>query len=223
MIYFVTIYFKCSDTDRYRIEEYLGMRKAMTVNGEWPAIILNDKSLEIVNEIALKGYVELRKKYRFMEATKGFIETISNYLQKEAERDSLFAKKMNEHPEKTPEAVCNYILQEVSRIGQCGYDDDEIYSLAKHFIDEDELKDPGNSNIVSKIVINQHIELSDAEKKKLKEKVKADFALKVKKEAKEEEIKRKEKELKLAEKKKKLAIERKEQESKLQGDLFGGF
>ena len=61
MIYFVTIYFKCSDTDRYRIEKYLGMRKAMTVNGEWPAIILNDKSLGIVNEIALKGYVELRK------------------------------------------------------------------------------------------------------------------------------------------------------------------
>ena len=223
MIYFVTIYFKCSDTDRYRIEKYLGMRKAMTVNGEWPAIILNDKSLGIIKEIALKGYVELRNKQRFMEATKDFIETISNYLQKEAERDSLFAKKMKEHPEKTPQAVCNYILQEVSRIGQCGYNDDEIYSMAKHFIDEDELKDCGSNNMVSNIVTNHHIELSDEEKKKIKQKVKADFTLQLKKKAQEEEIKRKEKELKLAEKKKKLAIERKEKESKLQGDLFGGF
>ena len=77
-----------------------------------------------------------------MEATKEFIEAIQSYLDVEAQKDELFRVQW-EKSEKTAEQACNYIMSEVSKSKRCGWADDEIYGMAKHFIDENEIDDPG--------------------------------------------------------------------------------
>lgn len=101
-----------------------------------------------------------------MKATETFINTIACFLNKEAATDPAFALKMQKQPEKTPEAVCNFILAEVSKSRRNGYADEEIYGMARHFIDEPTLSDPGTNNAVSRVIVNTHVSLTQEEKKK---------------------------------------------------------
>lgn len=186
--------------------------------------VLLDWQYASVKMMEKRRYCIIRNKkiYTTMKPTKIFIQTIADYLKTEGERDELFAKKMEEHPEKTPEAVCNYILAEVSKAKQCGYADEEIFSMAKHFIDEDELKDPGNKNNVSRMTVNHHVELSEEEKAKAMEAAERTYLANLEAKAKKEEEDKRIAEKVAAEKKRKAAEERREKESKMQMDLFGG-
>lgn len=224
MIYFIVVYYKINNLSIIRkIQDRFGFPKCMTVNGEWQ-VIVEGKDWSLLQETEERGFIEIRNKaIRNMKATELFIKRIEDYLKKEADADQEFAKRMQEQPEKTPEAVCNYILSEVSKTKQSGWADEEIYGMAKHFIDEAELKDPGEkANSVSRVVVDTHVDLTEEQKQEAMEKAQKNFERKLEDEHKRKEEEKRERERKAKEKRLQAAKEKHEMESSLMGDLFGG-
>ena len=224
MIYFIVVYYRINDLTTIRkIQERFGFPKCMTVNGEWP-VVVDSKDWALLKETEERRFIEIRNKaIRNMKATELFIKRIEGYLKKEADADQEFAKKMQEQPEKTPEAVCNYILSEVSKAKQSGWDDEEIYGMAKHFIDEAELKDPGSkANSVSRVVVDTHVELSEEEKQKAMDKAQQNYEKKLEEQEKKRQEEQREREKKAKEKRLQAAKEKREKVAAMMGDLFGG-
>lgn len=224
MIYFVVVYYRTEDISIIRkIQGRFGFPKCMTVNGEWQ-VAVNGDDWELLKETEKRGFIDIRnKQIKNMKATELFIKRIEDYLKQEADADLEFAKRMNEQPEKTPEAVCNYILSEVSKAKQSGWDDEEIYGMAKHFIDEAELKDPGSkANSVSRVVVDAHVDLTEEQKQEAMAKAQQSFEHKLEEEHKRKEEERRERERKAKEKRLQAAKEKQEKEASLMGDLFGG-
>lgn len=221
----VCIYFRVNDYKLIRkIKERFGIKDGITVNGECYTSISPD-DWDVFKETERRGFFDLRNKVitkiitreMIMEATKEFIEVIQSYLDAEAGNDEQFRIKM-ESSGKSANQVCNYIMSEVSKSKKCGWADDEIFGMAKHFIDEDELKDPGTENGVSRVVVNKSIDLSEDEKKKAKEEAKAAYLEQLKLEEKERIAKEREKE----EKKKAAKIEKAKKAAAQEASLFGG-
>lgn len=224
MIYFIVVYYKINDLSIIRkIQERFGFPKCMTVNGEWQ-VIVEGKDWPLLQETEERGFIEIRNKsIRSMKATELFIKRIEDYLKKEADADPEFAKRMQEQPEKTSEAVCNYILSEVSKTKQNGWADEEIYGMAKHFIDEAELKDPGSgANSVSRVVVDTHVDLTEEQKQEAMAKAQKSFERKLEDEHKRKQDEQRERERKAKEKRLQAAKEKHEKEASLMGDLFGG-
>ena len=60
--------------------------------------------------------------------------------------------------------ICiTYILTEVYKSGSSGFDDSEIFGMAVHYYDEDDIIVESNPSI-SSVVVNHHIELTEEEK-----------------------------------------------------------
>ena len=96
-----------------------------------------------------------------MNGTDQFTRTIAEYLNQRAITDPLFAPNLMK-PNKNIEECITYILSEVQKSGCNGFEDDEIYSMAVHYYDEDDLE-VGNA-ISCKVVVNHTIVLTDEEK-----------------------------------------------------------
>ena len=96
-----------------------------------------------------------------MKATEQFTRTIAEYLNLRAATDTLFATNLQK-PHKSIEQCITYILNQVQKSGCNGFDDDEIYSMAIHYYDEDDLE-VGNS-ITCNVVVNHVVELTEEEK-----------------------------------------------------------
>ena len=96
-----------------------------------------------------------------MKATEQFTRTIAEYLNLRAATDTLFAPNLQK-PHKSIEQCITYILNQVQKSGCNGFEDDEIYSMAVHYYDEDDLE-VGNA-ISCKVVVNHTIVLTDEEK-----------------------------------------------------------
>ena len=96
-----------------------------------------------------------------MKGTDHFKELIKNYLDNRAKEDELFRAKY-ETTTRTIDDVVNYIFHAVQQSGCCGLSDMEVYSMAVHAIDEPHLEigKPMDCNVV----VNHHIELTEAEK-----------------------------------------------------------
>lgn len=107
-----------------------------------------------------------------MKSTDNFKRTIQDYLEVRAKTDELFAKSYAK-PNKSIDGCITYILNEVQRSGCNGFEDDEIFGMAVHYYDEDNL-DTGK-NINCKVVVNHTVELTDEEKEELKNKARNDF------------------------------------------------
>ena len=107
-----------------------------------------------------------------MNGTEHFTRTIAEYLNQRAMIDPLFAPNLMK-PNKNIDECITYILNEVQRSGCNGFDDDEIFGMAAHYYDEDNL-DAGK-RINCKVVVNHTIELTEEEKQELKEKARNDF------------------------------------------------
>ena len=157
-----------------------------------------------------------------MKATELFIKSISDFIQRESENDKEFAKKVAEQPKKTAEAACNFIMVEVQRTKRCGWADEEIYGLVRHFYDEKELKDPGAKNNISRVVINQHVDLSENDKAIAMGRAEIAFKKQLEREHEEQQAIEKEKEKKAKQAKIEKARQKKEAELSMMGDLFGG-
>ncbi len=94
--------------------------------------------------------------------------TIHNYLERRAQTDELFAPRYA-NPKKNIDDCITFILNYVKQSCCHGFADDEIYSLALHYYDEDDI-DIGKPLANCKVVVNHTIELTEAEKAQAREK-----------------------------------------------------
>lgn len=101
-----------------------------------------------------------------MKGTEHFENAIKSYLDKRAETDSLFAQSYAKENKNIKDCI-NYILNQVQKSGCCGFADDEIFGMAVHYFDEDNLEDIKEVNC--KVVVNHTIDLTEEEKKEARE------------------------------------------------------
>lgn len=99
-------------------------------------------------------------------------ERIKAYLDQRAADDPQFAERYAKEG-KSIEQCCEYICGEVSASGFSGFDDDEIFGMAVHYYDEDNLEIKPNR--VQQVVVDYHVELTDEEKAELREKAIRDY------------------------------------------------
>ncbi len=95
------------------------------------------------------------------QVSQSFKDTIKAYLDKRAQEDSLFAQSYAKEG-KSIEECCNFIIQEVKKMNVAGLADDEVFGLAVHYYDEDDLGEIKASNC--KVVVNHTVELTEEEK-----------------------------------------------------------
>ena len=96
-----------------------------------------------------------------MNGTEQFTRTIAEYLNLRAATDPLFAPNLAK-PHKNIEDCITYILKQVQQSACNGFEDDEIYSMAVHYYDEDELE--MGSHVACHVVVNHTIVLTEEEK-----------------------------------------------------------
>ena len=86
-----------------------------------------------------------------MKGTEQFKTVIQNHLNELAANDPLFAQTLNKENKNIDECI-NYILSEVMKSGCNGFADEEIFNMAIHYYDEDDIKVGKVS--VNKVVVN---------------------------------------------------------------------
>jgi len=96
-----------------------------------------------------------------MKSTEHFKNTIKAYLDKRANDVELFAVAYAKTNKNINDCI-NYILNTVQKSGCNGFADDEIYSMAVHYYDEDNIA-AGNP-ISCHVVVNHTVELTAEEK-----------------------------------------------------------
>lgn len=96
-----------------------------------------------------------------MKATEHFKQTIKAYLDERAKNDELFAVSYAKENKNMDDCV-TFILNQVKRSKCMGLTDEDVYSLAVHFFDEDDIE-IGNS-IACNVIVNHTVELTEEEK-----------------------------------------------------------
>lgn len=90
-----------------------------------------------------------------MKKLDSFEQTISSHLELRAIQDPLFAETLKK-PNKSIEECVQYIYNEVQKTKRTGFNDNEIYAMAVHYYDEDDLTAKGVSR--PHVVVNHHKE-----------------------------------------------------------------
>lgn len=101
-----------------------------------------------------------------MKATEHFRQTIKAYLDERAKNDELFAVSYAKENKNMDDCV-TFILNQVKSSKCMGLTDEEVYSLAVHFFDEDDIE-IGNS-IACNVIVNHTVELTEEEKAKARQ------------------------------------------------------
>ena len=99
--------------------------------------------------------------------TDNFKKVIKAKLDEIAASDEAFAESYAKES-KTIDSCINYILDTVQKSGVQGFTDDEVYGMAMHYYDEDDIKDPGSKTC--KVIVNHTVELTEEEKEELRKK-----------------------------------------------------
>ena len=105
----------------------------------------------------------LKEKKMSNKVSQSFKDTIKAYLDQRAQSDPLFATSYQKTG-KSIDECCNYIVQEVQKMHVNGLADDEVFGLAVHYYDEDNLGEIKAVNC--KVVVNHTVELTEEEKEK---------------------------------------------------------
>ena len=102
-----------------------------------------------------------------MKTTDKFTEVIEEHLKFRAFTDPLFAETLKK-PNKNIDDCITYILNTVKSSGSNGFTDDEIFNMAVHYYDEDDIK-VGAKMSRSNVVVNHNKlttqEIADAKQK----------------------------------------------------------
>ena len=101
-----------------------------------------------------------------MKATEHFKQTIKTYLDERAKNDELFAVSYAKE-NKNMDDCATFILNQVKRSKCMGLTDEEVYSLAVHFFDEEDIE-IGNP-IACNVIVNHTVELTEEEKAKARQ------------------------------------------------------
>jgi hypothetical protein len=133
-----------------------------------------------------------------MKATDEFKKTIKDYLEKRGSKDPLFAKIVQK-PGKNMDDCITYILSTVQKSGCNGFTDDEVYSMAIHYFDEDKIEVGNVSNC--QVVVNHTVELTEADRAEARQKALDQLVEQEKKNILAREVNEKEKTAKALEKK----------------------
>ena len=107
-----------------------------------------------------------------MKSTEQFKNIIKAYLDKRASEDELFAMVYAKE-NKTLDECIQYIFTEVKASGCNGFADEEIFGMAVHYYDEDNLTI--DKNINAEVVVNEPVKLSEEEKQRLREEAMQEF------------------------------------------------
>ena len=89
------------------------------------------------------------------EVSPAFKEAIRVYLAKRADNEPEFAVTLAK-PQKNLDDCLTYILNQVKNSGQMGFADEDIYNMAVHYYDEDDIK-IGHS-LKCNVVVNHLVE-----------------------------------------------------------------
>lgn len=98
--------------------------------------------------------------------TRAFNDTIKAYLEKRADNDALFAIRFA-NPSKSVEDCVTYILNQVKKSGCCGFTDAEVYGMAVHYWEENEIE--VSNPINCQVVVNHTVELTEEEKEQARQ------------------------------------------------------
>ena len=101
-----------------------------------------------------------------MKGTEHFKKTIAEYLNQRADTDPLFAVNLKKETKNIDDCI-TYILNQVKASGCNGFSDDEIYSMAVHYYDEDDIKI--GEKIECQVAVNHVVEISDEEKEEARQ------------------------------------------------------
>lgn len=101
-----------------------------------------------------------------MKGTMAFQDTIRTYLDNMAKSDALFAIKYA-NPSKSMDDCVAYILNQVQKSGCNGFEDDEIFGMAVHFWEENEIE--VGKPINCQVVVNHTVELTEEEKEQARQ------------------------------------------------------
>lgn len=104
-----------------------------------------------------------------MKSTDRFKITIENKMNELAAADEKLAASLNKAGKNIDDCI-TYILNCVQKSGCNGFTDDEIFGMAMHYYDEDEI-DVGNP-VNTKVVVNHAIELTPEEKEQARKEAK---------------------------------------------------
>lgn len=96
-----------------------------------------------------------------MKATDPLKATIKAYLDNRAANDELFAETYAKEGKNIDDCI-TYILNQVQASGCNGFTDDEIYGMAVHYYDEDNLE--VGEPISTRVVVNHIVELTEEDK-----------------------------------------------------------
>lgn len=105
-----------------------------------------------------------------MTGTEHFKQAIKAYLDERAKTDELFAVSYAKENKKLDDCI-TFILNQAKAIAQeggCGMTDDEVYSLATHYYDEDNIE--VGKAVNCGVIVNHRVELSEQEKAEAREK-----------------------------------------------------
>lgn len=97
-----------------------------------------------------------------MKGSDKFKQTIREYLERRGSKDPLFARIITK-PGKNMDDCIIHILESVQKSGCNGFTDDEVYNMAIHYFDEDNIK-VGSLPSGMRVVVNHKVELTAAEK-----------------------------------------------------------
>lgn len=103
-----------------------------------------------------------------MKSTDNFKAVIQQHLEGAAKLNSVFAARLK-NPKKNIDDCITYILNQVKSSGAQGFEDTEIFGMAMHYYDEDDVK-PGAKITSGEVIVNHQVKLTDEEIKELKEK-----------------------------------------------------
>lgn len=106
------------------------------------------------------------------KVSQSFKDTIKAHLDARAQSDPQFAVSYSKEGKNIDEC-CNYIIQEVQKMKVNGLSDDEVFGLAVHYYDEDDLGTIKAANC--KVVVNHTVELTDEEKEQARKDALAEF------------------------------------------------
>ncbi len=104
-----------------------------------------------------------------IKGTDNFKKAIMNNLREEAKKDRLLFERIKNNPKKNIDDCITFIYNHVKKSGCFGYEDEEIYQLARHYYDEDDIE-VGTPITQGEVIVNRTIQLTPKEIEEAKEK-----------------------------------------------------
>lgn len=102
------------------------------------------------------------------KATEQFKTIVKRFLTNKALTDELFEKCYLKENKNIDDCI-TFILNTVKKSGECGFTDDEVFNMAIHYYQEDDIE-VGKPISGVNIIVNRKVELTEEEKEQARQK-----------------------------------------------------